>query len=65
MWRLSSQCDLVRFYGGIDDAANICSSKCFSIFYDYTKVQDLLCDGIRVLLTRALCFNDGLTTTVR
>ena len=53
MWRLCSQCDLVRFYGGIHDAINICSSKCFSIFYDNTKVQDLLCDGIGIVLTRA------------
>ena len=49
-----SQCDLVRFYGGIHDATNICSSKGFSIFYDYTKVHDLLlCDAIRIVLTRA------------
>ena len=46
MWRLCSQCDLVRFYGGIDDAKTICSSECLSIFYDYTKVHDLLCDEI-------------------
>ena len=65
MLRLCSQCDLVRFYGCINDATNICSAKCFSIFYDYTKVHDLLCDGIRIILTRAQCFNDGLTTTVR
>ena len=65
MLRLYKQCDLVRFYGGIHDATNTCSSKCFSIFYDYTKVHDLLFDGIRVVLTRALCFNGGLTTAVR
>ena len=65
MWRLCSQCDLVRFYCGIHDATNICSSKCFSIFYDYTKVHDLLCDEIRIVPTRALFFNGGSTTTVR
>ena len=58
MWRLCSQCDLVRFYGGINGATNICSFKCFSIFYDYTKVYDLL---LRILQY----FNGGLTTTVR
>ena len=53
MWRLCSQCDLVRFYGGINDANSIFSSKCYSIFYDYTKVHNLLCDGLRTVLTRA------------
>ena len=48
-----SQFDLVHFYGGILDATYICSSKCFSIFYDYTKVHDLLCDGMGTVLTRA------------
>ena len=42
MWRLCSQ----FINSGIHDAINKCSSKCFSIFYDYTKVHDLLCDGI-------------------
>ena len=58
----------VRFYGacgvyggcvasvinsGIHDAINKCSSKCFSIFYDCTTLNELLCDGIRVFQTRA------------
>ena len=58
----------VRFYGtygvccacvasvinsGIHDAINICSSKCISIFYDYIELQDLLCDEIRTVPTRA------------
>ena len=34
------QCDLVHYYGGIRNSTNICSSKCFSIFYDYTKEHD-------------------------
>ena len=38
---------------GIKDSINKCSSKCFSIIYDYTTVHDLLCDGIRIVLTRA------------
>ena len=50
---------------GINDAMNKYSFKCFSIFYDYTKVHDLLCDGIRIVQTRAKCFNDGVTTAVR
>ena len=57
--------DLVRFYGGMRDATNISSSKCFSIFYDYTQIHDLLCDGIMIVLTRAQCFDGGLTTAVR
>ena len=32
MLRLCSQCDLVRFYGGIHGVTHICSYKCFSIF---------------------------------
>ena len=58
----------VRFYGaygvcggcaasvissGKQGAIDKCSSKCFSISYDYTKVNDLLCDGIRIVQTRA------------
>ena len=58
----------VRFYGaygecggcvasfiniGIPGAINKCSSKCLTKFCDYTKVLDLLCDGIRIVLTRA------------
>ena len=70
----------VRFYGTygvcgvrvasviiscIKCAINKYSSKCFSIFYDNTAVNDLLCHGIRILPTWAKCFNGGLTTTVR
>ena len=58
----------VRFYGayglcgvciasvinsGIKYAINKCSSKFFSIIYDYTTVHDLLCHGIRVVPTWA------------
>ena len=49
----------------INGAINKCSSKCFSIYYDYTTAKDLLRDGIRIVQTRALCFNGGLATTVR
>ena len=38
---------------GIRDSINKCGSKCISISYDYTKVHDLLYDGISIVQTRA------------
>ena len=38
---------------GIHGAINKVVLNAFSIFYDYTKVNDLLCDGARVVQTRA------------
>ena len=38
---------------GIKYAINKFSSKCFSVFYDNTAVNDLLCQGIRIVQTRA------------
>ena len=49
---------------GIKFAINKCSSKCFSVIYDYTTSHDLLCHGIGVVPTWAWCFNGGLTTAV-
>ena len=45
--------DRLSVFQGIHGALNKCSSKCFSVFYDYTKAHDLLCDGIRIVQTRA------------